>query len=686
MNESLVLNTTDEMTAVLVGNKAFHLKQCLEWGCQVPKFVVVPATLSQALYRDSAIRDRVATQALAILPQGRYAVRSSSLVEDDVNQSKAGQFMTCLNLLPQEIGEALFQVLDQARTVAGDVGTCAVIIQEFVAPDIAGVLFTRNPLGGREMVVEYSTGTGDKLVGGGIEPKRDSVFWNEKATDHSSFFHMYPMVSEVGKLLEQRFGSPQDIEWCICGKEFFVVQSRPITTLTRQQYEEILLLESVLPVNQPYFYEKTELSEIAPRPVPVTFDVLQHIYASDGPVAQVYQKYHIRYRDTEFLTLLGNELYVDKERELRSLFPAWTQFRSQTIKPRWRSLRGFWATLSNLVRLSFVRIRGQEQLLKVLRHKVEAVHSPSEPKRAWHLFLEEYQTIFEINLLTGFALSRAERALRRESMSLSQILRSGLPIFPQIVIPELVHHETLRGNSLDIADESQFSYSVHVASTDDTETTTWWQSLSKYKQTFLQPYLIEAYRFARMREIGRWLTVKNVHALREALLRQATKSSFLDPSHIYFASWAEILGGEIGESTCIERKKKYEEARAFTLPARINSVHGDELAVHGVSPGVVSGILVTRSDVEVNRYDGEQRILYTEILSPDLVQYFDRILGIVSENGGLLSHLAIVARERGVPVVVGCSLQNQNFVLGSRVHINGSTGEIGKVASNESES
>ena len=122
------------------------------------------------------------------------------------------------------------------------------------------------------------------------------------------------------------------------------------------------------------------------------------------------------------------------------------------------------------------------------------------------------------------------------------------------------------------------------------------------------------------------------------------------------------------------------------MPARINSVHGDELAVRGVSPGVVSGILVTRSDVEVNRYDGEERILYTEILSPDLVQYFDRILGIVSENGGLLSHLAIVARERGVPVVVGCSLQNQNFVLGSRVHINGSTGEIGKVASNESES
>ena len=75
----------------------------------------------------------------------------------------------------------------------------------------------------------------------------------------------------------------------------------------------------------------------------------------------------------------------------------------------------------------------------------------------------------------------------------------------------------------------------------------------------------------------------------------------------------------------------------------------------------------------------QKLFLYTEILSPSLTKYFDRIDGIVSENGGLLSHLAIVAREKNIPVIIGFSLSNSVLKLGDPVQIDGSIGKIKKI-------
>ena len=50
-------------------------------------------------------------------------------------------------------------------------------------------------------------------------------------------------------------------------------------------------------------------------------------------------------------------------------------------------------------------------------------------------------------------------------------------------------------------------------------------------------------------------------------------------------------------------------------------------------------------DIESLEQFPRPRILFTEYLSPDLYQYFSQIDGIISKNGGLLSHLSILARE-----------------------------------------
>ncbi len=685
MSEHLIVSIADDMKAAHVGNKAYHLKQCHEWGCRVPAFVVIPTTSTRSVFGDQSVRASVVKAALSELSAMRYAVRSSSLLEDDVTQSLAGQFTTCLNLSPHEVEEAVVRVLKQAEDrLLGDWEKFAIIIQEYIKPDSAGVLFTRNPLGSREMVVEYATGSGDQLVSGLIRPKKESTLWDEDQASKAKFFRTHPILSEIGKLLEKKYVWPQDIEWCLQGNDFFVLQSRPITSLTEQQYEEIVALEALLPKSGPYYFEKTEISEIAPRPVPVTLGLIQRIYAVDGPVARVYRKYHVRYQDTEFLKLLGNELYIDKERELQSLLPSWSYFGSASFRPHWRYRRGSWDTLRTLIRFNTITPRSYDSLLQAVQTRLVREVTTDDIETCWHRLLDEYQYSFEINLLAGFVMKRAERALHSEPVRLIEVLKSILPPLSVGDVSFSWPAQGLTGNSLDFADESVFHRQELTMRSSNNEVTSWWEGLPSYKQRYYGLLLSEAARYERLREIGRWLTVKNTHALRGCLLKRAQEAGFQDARHIYFASWEEILGGHVLEAMCSKKRETYLSHNTYSFPVRITSTPDARVDMQqGVSPGLARGELVSRSILDTLRDDSKARILYTDLLTPDLVRYFDRISGIVSQNGGLLSHLAIVARERGIPVVVGYSFSDGNIRYGERVEIDGSSGLVERITDSQ---
>jgi pyruvate,water dikinase len=96
----------------------------------------------------------------------------------------------------------------------------------------------------------------------------------------------------------------------------------------------------------------------------------------------------------------------------------------------------------------------------------------------------------------------------------------------------------------------------------------------------------------------------------------------------------------------------------------------------GVSSGTASGILKSKEILDREKGKSKDSILYTESLSPDLTRYFDRVSGIVSNTGGLLSHLAIIAREKGIPTIVGFSISGSNIKIGDKVIVDGDTGKI----------
>jgi pyruvate,water dikinase len=203
------------------------------------------------------------------------AVRSSATAEDLEGASFAGQQDTFLDVRGDDALLAAVRdcwaSLWTARAMAyrrrrgidpADVAL-AVVVQEMVDADAAGVLFTANPTTGRrdEAVVAAAWGLGEAVVGGAVTTD-DLVV--DKATGHvvsratadkavmtvatGHGTQDRPVPAErrnravlddaeaatlvaLGARIEHWFGAPQDIEWARAGGEFRIVQSRPITAL-----------------------------------------------------------------------------------------------------------------------------------------------------------------------------------------------------------------------------------------------------------------------------------------------------------------------------------------------------------------------------------------------------------------------------------------------------------------------
>ncbi|MEU6161758.1 rifamycin-inactivating phosphotransferase [Streptomyces sp. NPDC047130] len=235
------------------------------------------AALRRAIER-IAVPDDVATEitgALARYGDGAaYAVRSSATAEDLPTASFAGQQDTYLNVVGR--AEVLRHVVrcwaslftGRAVTYRRRNGVddrevrMAVVVQRMVGPSASGVLFTADPVTGNRKVatVESGFGLGEALVSGLVNPDVHRVRDGEVVARTVNAKHRAVLalpgggtrdvevgaerqrvpaltdaqvlrLVELGRRVEAHFGSPQDIEWCLVGDGFALVQSRPITTL-----------------------------------------------------------------------------------------------------------------------------------------------------------------------------------------------------------------------------------------------------------------------------------------------------------------------------------------------------------------------------------------------------------------------------------------------------------------------
>ena len=163
------------------GGKAVALGSAIRAGLPVPDGVALSVDTVEAVVR--ADPDVVPALQGVCAAGGPRAVRSSAVGEDSAGASFAGAHCTVLGVCdPEAVVAAVRRVhasadAPQARAYRAQLGLgparMGVVVQELVPADVAGVLFTRNPVtGAAERVIEASWGLGESVVAGLVVPDR----------------------------------------------------------------------------------------------------------------------------------------------------------------------------------------------------------------------------------------------------------------------------------------------------------------------------------------------------------------------------------------------------------------------------------------------------------------------------------------------------------------------------------
>lgn len=293
MNWNFITHKEPEKASLLtIGGKARNLYALQGMGFRVPAWVVIPQEVIESLIPEKLITANYSGVSAYIdqleIPQSFtdeilrhfsdnrfFAVRSSAIDEDGSDFSFAGQFASELFVTAETLSLQLKSVWKSAfservyqyRTSNGLKHVCglAVIIQEMVPAEVAGVAFGIHPVSGKrnEQLVSAVFGLGEGLVSGELDAdnfivtkegvqseiatKTERIVWDttsgngtkkevlpvELQTRSTLSTEQVLQVREVLQITYQQLGKPQDIEFAFFRDELYVLQARPITNLHR---------------------------------------------------------------------------------------------------------------------------------------------------------------------------------------------------------------------------------------------------------------------------------------------------------------------------------------------------------------------------------------------------------------------------------------------------------------------
>ncbi len=114
----------------------------------------------------------------------------------------------------------------------------------------------------------------------------------------------------------------------------------------------------------------------------------------------------------------------------------------------------------------------------------------------------------------------------------------------------------------------------------------------------------------------------------------------------------------------------------FGAPAVQDDAADDKVAGNAGSPGKVRGTARVVRSLEESHKLGVGEILVAQTTSPSWTPLFGTAAGIVTDTGGILSHCAVVAREYGIPAVVGTGVATSIITDGQTIEVDGDAGRV----------
>lgn len=756
--------------------------------------------------------------------QDSYAVRSSATAEDLPGASFAGQQDSYLNIAgPAEILRHVRRCWASLFTERAVTYRCrngfdhrkvrmAVVVQRMVFPDAAGILFTADPVTSNRKVatVEAAWGLGETLVSG-LAPgdvytvRDDQVVTATVATKPRSAQaapdggirdapveprrQTQPVLTDaqavrlvrLGRRIEAHFGRPQDIEWCLAGDDFHIVQSRPITTLF---------------------------------PVPAAEDQDAHVYVSVGHQQMMTDAMKPLGLSVWQLTTLrpmreaGGRLFVDVAPNLATAAGrAWLIGTLGRSDPLMRDAlqtvvdRGFVPSLPDEAAggppagaprspaepdpaVVAELVRENQESVATLRREIQAVSGPalldfiladlaelrrllSDPRNmqlimasmeaTWWLNDHLEKWLGEKNAADALTQSVPHNVTSEMGRALLDVADAIRPHPEAVALLRRVADEGRPGDGFlnefaglpggrearDAVQGFLDAYGMRCAGEIDVTRTRWSEDPATLVPTILgnldnfepgagrrlfEQGLHEAQRkeqellarlralpgdgeqraqetkrmidrvraFAGYREYPKYGMVSRYFVYKQALLREADRlvgaGVLRERDDIFFLRFEElrevVRTGEADAALILERRAAFRSYEALT-PPRVLTSDGETITGRylrdDLPPGALPGLPVSAGTVEgrarvvtdMARAELEAGdILVTPYTDPGWTPLFVTAAGLVTEVGGLMTHGAVIAREYGLPAVVGVEGATRLIRDGQRIRVHGTDGYV----------
>ncbi len=576
-----LLSAISDEQLPLVGGKAASLVMMLRQNLPVPDGFVV--------FTDDHLDAGSVMPGLDHLGGERFAVRSSAGCEDGSKASWAGQFETYLNVPRAEV----LRRIDDCRASAGGERAVAyaaehgvdpgdirmsVLVQKMVDSEAAGVAFSAHPVTQRrdEMVIEGARGLGDKVVSGEVTPDRFVVRGGEiverMVSDVAALGDDQVLeLTDLVRRIEKFYGFPVDVEWAFADGQFFVLQSRPITTLSDEPVRTFTKLYTR--EHELFFadaWRKSNLEDMRER-WNLRVDNVLFIHQPGSLLTSTWYDLSEPFPTYIFDNLFRDERYFDR---LVSVYEEnWA-----VLKPYLDEVKG---------------IDDQEGLVAYLD--------------AWVKWWSPMATLLMIPDIEG--------------------------------VPE-----RMKAKATQLRDRDQ-----------------------EYSDSGTEPVM------AYMR--SRYFGVSDVFSL--LLVDEMVRFGELNEKELDDIRDRKD-GVALFNDQLVSLRDLDEALREARFALRKADSDGD---VRGTCahPGVVRGkVRVIMLKSEIDRLEAGE-ILVTPMTSPDFVRAMDRCAAIVTDEGGITCHAAIVAREIGKPCVIGTQNATEVLKTGDAVEVDAINGAVRRV-------
>lgn len=662
--------------AALVGAKAANLAKAAAVGLPVLPGVTLTTTSPHAsgATADGAVFGADLVDALvdvyvSLSESGRYRLvaRSSSTVEDLGTSSMAGRFTSVLGIdSAAALVDAVHTVLASALGAAAVDGTearpMAVLVQRELNAAYGGVLFGVDPLdaGQRHLLVELTGDGPDALVSGralGSLATLNRWGWVVQA-DADARRLLSPAVrrglARIARRARRHFGAPQDIEWAVDdGGRLWLLQTRPVTA------SSATAVAAPGPLLGPGPLGETFPLPLRPLEAELWLEPLRAgMVDALGVLGAVGRR---RLERSTVVREVGGWAVCDLE--ILGVVEHPSKWRSLAPAPALRHLRAAWrvgalrATFSERCRELSAKVDADLAAVPDLstlgeRQLVDVIEATVTYGRVLH-GEQMLAAILEPEAAGATLAAVATAALRSERAvggTDAEIVARD-PVVLGLVPPRI------GGVKLPAAAPGSGPHGTGRAA-----------ALGSREALRLRVRLVQELAARAAAELGRRLFQAEPDAEgMVALLSVAELSAAVDgkpiPEGLTLRSSGVLAPVPAAFRLAID---------GTVIPARLHA--RGRLGGRGASRGWATGEVV-HADGEI----GSGQVLVVRTLDPRLAPLLGRVAGVVAETGSVLSHLAILAREQRVPVVVGVEGACERFPAGSRLAIDGGTGEVRSV-------